>query len=148
MTELNNCQHIEALISGYLDGELTQQQSQKVVLHLEQCKECQDTYQQFKNLQSAIGKTSYPEMEQEQLNAIMNDLTSNRIEVAAWFLITTGLVMLLTFSVYHFWLESSMAWYSKLALSLIWGGGIGLFVSVLRQRWISKKNDKYNKVEL
>lgn len=148
MSKLNDCSHIEVLISGYLDGELTQQESQKVAVHLAQCKTCQSSYQEIRGLQNAIGKTSYPQMEQDKLNAILNDLTANRAEVASWVLITIGLVILLVFAIYHFWLDASMAWYIKLSVSLLWGGGIGLFISVLRQRWISKKNDKYRKVEL
>jgi len=148
MSKLNDCSHIEVLISGYLDGELTQQESQKVAVHLAQCKVCQSSYQELKKLQTAIGKTPYAQMEAEQLNAILSDLTANRVERASWILITIGLVILLVFAIYHFWFDTSMAWYSKLAISLLWGGGIGLFVSVLRQRWISKKNDKYRKVEL
>ena len=38
MTEL--CSSIEAKLSGYLDGELTQQESQRVHNHLQQCEQC------------------------------------------------------------------------------------------------------------
>ena len=148
MNNINDCQHIEILISGYLDGELTQQESQRVALHLTHCEECQATYRGLKDLQQAIGKTSFPDMEHDKLDAIVNDLTSRRIEGLAWFSIIAGLVMLIAFSLYSFWFDTEMPWYSKLAVSFLWGGGVGLFVSVLRQRWISKKTDKYRKVKL
>ncbi len=148
MNNVNDCQQFEILISGYLDGELTQQESQKVALHLSKCKDCQATYQGLKELQHVIGKTSCPKMEQDKLDAIVNDLTSQRIEGLAWIFIVAGLGMLIAFSVYSFWFDTGMAWYSKLAISFVWGGGIGLFISVLRQRWISKKSDKYRKVKL
>ena len=148
MNKSNHCQHIEILISGYLDDELTQQDSQKVAVHLAQCQACQNTYQELKALQDAVGKTSYAEMEQDKLHSLVNDLTSRRIEGLAWFSISAALVILVVFTSYHFWLDSSTPLYIKLAVSLLWGGGIGLFVSVLRQRWISKKDDKYRKVKL
>ena len=148
MNNINDCQHIEILISGYLDGELTQQESQRVALHLTHCEECQATYRGLKDLQQAIGKTACPDMEHEKLDNIVNDLTSRRIEGLGWFSIIAGLVMLIAFSLYSFWFDTEMPWYSKLAVSFLWGGGVGLFVSVLRQRWISKKTDKYRKVKL
>ena len=148
MNNTNDCQHIEVLISGYLDGELTQQESQKVALHLTQCEECLATYQGLKDLQQAIGKISCQEIEHDKLDAIVNDLTSRRIEGLAWFSIIAGLVVLIVFSLSSFWFDAGVAWYIKLAISFLWGGGIGLFVSVLRQRWISKKSDKYKKVKL
>ena len=55
---------------------------------------------------------------------------------------------LIGFAIYAFWIDTSMPWYHKLAMSLIWGGGIGLFISVLRQRLIARKNDKYRRVKL
>ena len=33
--------HVDELLSGYIDGELTQQDSQRVALHCETCAECQ-----------------------------------------------------------------------------------------------------------
>ena len=78
----------------------------------------------------------------------MNDLTSKSLQGVAWFALSAGLAMIIAFAVYAFWIDTGMPWYHKLAMSLIWGGGIGLFVSVLRQRLIARKTDKYRRVKL
>lgn len=82
------------------------------------------------------------------MNAVLQDLTSRRMFDFAWFAIISGVLISIVFGVYHFWLDSSIPIYRKLVMSLIWGGGIGLFLTVLRQRLIISKTDKYNKVDL
>ena len=148
MSKADTCQHIEELLTGYLDGELTQQESQRVAVHIEQCENCRQTWRQLQQLQEAILETRYPNLEEETLNTVMNDLTSRNLQGLAWFALSAGLAMIVAFAIYAFWIDTSMPWYHKLAMSLIWGGGIGLFISVLRQRLIARKNDKYRRVKL
>ena len=148
MNKTDSCQHTEELLTGYLDGELTQQESQRVAVHIEQCEDCRETWRQLQQLQRAVQETRYPNLEQEKLETMMNDLTSKSLQGIAWFALSAGLAMIIAFAVYAFWVDTGMPWYHKLAMSLIWGGGIGLFVSVLRQRLIARKTDKYRRVKL
>jgi len=148
MSKSDSCQHVEELLTGYLDAELTQQESQRVAVHIGECPNCRQTYQQLQQLQDAVQKTHYPNMEQEALEKVMNDMTSKSIQGVAWFALSAGLAMIIAMAVYAFWVDTGMSWYEKLAMSLIWGGGIGLFISVLRQRLISRKTDKYRRVKL
>ncbi len=148
MNKTDSCQHIEELLTGYLDSELTQQESQRVAVHIEQCEDCRKTWRQLQQLQQAVQETRYPNLEQEKLETMMNDLTSKSLQGIAWFALSAGLAMIIAFAVYAFWVDTGMPWYHKLAMSLIWGGGIGLFISVLRQRLIAWKSDKYRKVKL
>ena len=148
MNKADSCQHFEELLTGYLDGELTQQESQRVAVHIEQCEDCRKTLRQLQQLQQAVQETQYPNLEQEKLETMMNDLTSKSLQGIAWFALSAGLAMIIAFAVYAFWIDTGMPWYHKLAMSLIWGGGIGLFVSVLRQRLIARKTDKYRRVKL
>jgi predicted anti-sigma-YlaC factor YlaD len=148
MSKFDSCQQVEELLTGYLDAELTQQESQRVAVHIEECPQCRQTYQQLKQLQHAVQDAHYPNMEQDALEKIVNDMTSKTIQGVAWFSLSAGLTMIIAMAVYAFWVDTGMSWYEKLAMSLIWGGGIGLFISVLRQRLISRKTDKYRRVKL
>ena len=148
MNNADSRQHVEELLTGYLDAELTQQESQRVAVHIEQCEDCRKTYRELQQLQHAVHETRYPNLEQEALDKMMNDMTSRTIQGVAWFALSAGLAMIIAFAVYAFWIDTGMSWYEKLAMSLIWGGGIGLFVSVLRQRLIARKTDRYRRVKL
>lgn len=142
------CDHIGEQLSGFLDGELSQQESQRVSVHLTQCASCKQTYEQLKQIQGAVSETFYPNLEQQKMNAVLDDLTSRRMFDFAWFALVSGVLISVVFGVYHFLLDSSIPLFSKVVMSLIWGGGIGLFLTVLRQRLIISKTDKYNKVDL
>jgi len=148
MSKSDSCQHVEELLTGYLDAELTQQESQRVAVHIDECPQCRQTYQQLKQLQHAVQDAHYPNMEQDALEKIVNDMTSKSIQGVAWFALSAGVAMIIAMAVYAFWVDTGMSWYEKLAMSLIWGGGIGLFVSVLRQRLIARKTDKYRRIKL
>lgn len=148
MKDTGICDHIGEQLSGFLDGELSQQESQRVSVHLSQCASCKQSYEQLKQIQGAVGETYYPNMEQQKMNAVLQDLTSRRMFDFAWFALVSGVFISIVFAVYHFWLDSSIPLFSKVVMSLIWGGGIGLFLTVLRQRLIISKTDKYNKVDL
>jgi len=50
----HNCQETEILLSGYLDGELTQSDKQKLDLVLEDCNQCVAKYQEMKKLQDSV----------------------------------------------------------------------------------------------
>lgn len=142
------CEHIGEQLSGFLDGELSQQESQRISVHLRQCESCSQTYEQLKQIQGVVSQAYFPNMEQQKMHAVIQDLTSRRMFDFAWFAIVSGVLISVVFGVYHFWLDSSIPLYSKVVMSLIWGGGIGLFLTVLRQRFIISKTDKYNKVDL
>jgi len=142
------CQHIEELLSGYLDNELSQQESQRVTVHMHQCDSCNELFEQLQNLQGSIQKTQYPEMELEKLHRLLNDSTSRNLQNISWFAIIASLATLLVFGLYEFWNNSVMTWYERLTISMFLGGGLGLFATVLRQRLIARKTDKYRKVKL
>jgi anti-sigma factor RsiW len=142
------CKQVDELLSGYVDGELSQQQSQFVALHLATCSTCQQTLTSIEELKMTIKQVSYPAMEQQQLNAVLQDLSSQRMQQFSWFALISGILICIIFAVYQFFIDSTTPWYFKLSISLIWGGIIGLFLSVLRQRLLIRKTDKYNKVEL
>ena len=148
MKNSNLCEHVAEKLSGFLDNELSQQESQRVSVHLNQCADCASTFKQLQKIQGAVSDTHYPDLEQQKMQAILQDLTSRRMFDFAWFAMATGVLMLVVFGVYHFWLDPSISLFEKLAISLIWGGGIGLFLTVLRQRLIISKTDKYSKVDL
>ena len=69
------CQQISDTISGYVDGELTQGDRQRVEIHIESCSKCRSTYDDMVKLRDAVGKLSFGEMPPEQWSKIMNDVT-------------------------------------------------------------------------
>ena len=65
-----NCEDIETLLSGYLDGELTQGDRQRIEVIMEDCQNCAKTFEEMKKLRGEISGTEYEHMsEAERLKA-------------------------------------------------------------------------------
>ncbi|MCO7227333.1 anti-sigma factor [Pleionea sp. CnH1-48] len=146
MTE--QCKQIETLLSGYIDGELTQQQSQKVHLHISSCDDCRKMLEELKQLKVNVGNMEKPAMPEEILDEIMQDAPARSMQTIGWFLLSVGCSFLVAFCGFHFFFSSDIPIFLKLIYSGIFGGLFFLFISVLRQRLIARKTDRYKGVDL
>ena len=55
-------QHVGDQLSGFVDGELTQQERQIVSLHCEQCEACRNNLSELRELRERIGKSRLSEV--------------------------------------------------------------------------------------
>lgn len=65
-----------------------------------------------------------------------------------WILFILGVLGLSGIFIYHFVIDTGMELHIKVITSLVWLGLGALLVSVLRQRLIERKSDKYKDVEI
>ena len=142
------CDIVEEKLSGYLDGELSQQQSQQLRIHLESCASCKDLHSELNNLKNAIKTIQCDGGEEAILEKIMNDLDAGKKQQWGWRLVIVGAVMLVGYAFIGFVFSSEINSFEKLAIGLLGLGGILLFLSVLRQRLIASKTDKYKDINL
>lgn len=150
MTEdKHNDRHVGELLSGYLDGELTQQDRQRVRLHCESCEECSARLQEIRALSEHIGKASLSDVGQDVWREAMDDNTVKVTRGAGWLLLVVGAVIAGGALVYEIFASaSSFSMVEKLFIGGIYGGLLLLLISVLRQRLIERKSDKYKDVEI
>ncbi|AOE50728.1 anti-sigma factor family protein [Kangiella sediminilitoris] len=145
---MNQCEHIQELVSGYIDNELTQQKSQKVRLHLKECDSCRKIYDDLIAIRQEMGQLSYPECEESKIEALMNEPTSKLFGVIGWLCLTIGLLGFMIWQLFVFYTEPGIVTWVKIGVLLIEVGVLSLFISVLRQRLIARKTDKYRNVKL
>lgn len=143
-----DCKHVEPLVSGYLDRELTQQELQQVRVHLETCDHCQALYRDLKALKEKTGGLSWPVSDTARLAAMENDLLSRGAQVSGWLLLALGALVLLAFTVYEYLSAPDVSGILKAGFAAIHLGLAVLFIMVLRQRLASYRNDKYRNVKL
>jgi anti-sigma factor RsiW len=152
MTEQTNtnrvCEKINDLLSGYVDNELTQQDSQRVTVHIQTCKQCQATLTELEQLQIAVKESEMPELEQEKIEALLNEPVSMLMQTIGWIAALSGIAIAIVYTLLAFYMATDMSTTEKLTLSLIWGGLIGVFLGVARQQLIARKTDKYKGVKL
>ncbi len=141
-------EEINELLSGYLDNELTQQQSQRVALYLQKSEACRETLEQMQQLRSAIQGSETPELEADRIDAIMNDPKAKLAENLGWVALIIGVSIALAYATVEFFSASDISTAEKIVTSLIWGGLSGIFIAVVRQQLIARKTDKYKGVKL
>ncbi len=145
---MNQCNEVKERLSGYLDGELTQQNSQLVKVHLESCDECHQLHQELSDLKNKIKTIETDTGEEADLNKIINDLGAKQSQHWGWLMLIIGYVMLVGYAIVQFLIDNQLNTFEKTATFLLGIGGLLLFYSVLRQRLIAIKTDKYKDINL
>lgn len=141
-------EHVVEQLSGYVDGELTQQQRQRVDLHCASCAECAKDLRGLKELRESIGNARLSNKNQDVWREMMNDTTVKRSRGIGWLLLIGGVLVCLGIGVFAFLFDPSIGLVEKLIAGAIYAGLGLLFYSVLRQRLIERKTDKYKDVEI
>ncbi len=149
---LNNhqCAAYKPLLVRYVDGELTPAEKEKLEAHLKQCPECRADLQ---NLEK------WKEVNQEMKSKLLPDMAweeywqhiYNRLERGvAWILISLGAIIILGYAVLDF--VQSVLRSAELTSLEKWGilllslGFVVLFISVLREKLMVRRHDKYRRI--
>lgn len=140
--------HVAELISGYIDGELTQQQRQRVERHVEDCADCRRDYEQLAALRERLAGARLSVTGEDTWREHMNDLTVKTTRGIGWLLFIAGALLLGGYAIYEIVTDASVSLTLKLFLGAFYLGLAVLFVSVLRQRLIERRSDKYKDVEI
>jgi anti-sigma factor RsiW len=142
------CINVEPMISGFLDNELTQQEQQKVQNHIDSCESCAQEFKELQALKQQMAALEYPTTDSAVLEQLEQDLLSNSSQKLGWSLLAAGWLGLTIFGLCMFFLSDDVPLLLRLFYGLMVVGGLSLFISVLRQRLITYKKDKYRKVKL
>ena len=78
----------------------------------------------------------------------MGDTTVKASRAIGWLLFVGGILVAVGLGVYEIVFESQASMFEKITVGAIYAGLAGLFISVLRQRLIERKTDKYKDVEI
>ena len=140
--------HVGELLSGYIDGELTQQQRQLVSLHCEDCNDCRELLSGLREMREKIGKARLSEVGEDKWRETMNDNTVKTTRQIGWLMFIAGLLAIAGIGVFGFLFSNEVSLGMKLIIFAVYGGLAILLISVLRQRLIERKTDKYKDVEI
>ena len=141
-------EHVGEWLSGYIDGELTQQQRQRVEIHCSDCSDCETELNELRALRRDVSNARLSEYGEDVWRENMDDATVKITRGIGWLLFLGAVLICGGIGIYEFVLDSSMGIFEKLLIGAVYGGLALLFISVLRQRLIERKTDKYKDVEI
>ena len=144
----DRCPHAfdETLVSGHLDGELTQAAAQKVRLHLEDCEYCRTVLEDLRTMREATMSTEFSTPDDTQWDERPRGTISLISRGFGWVLVIIWLVVTTLFGLWEF-SQSSANLFEKM---LVFGGLSGfalLFISVVLDRIAAARTDPYREVE-
>ena len=140
--------HVGELLSGYIDGELTQQDRQRVQVHCEQCRTCRDELAQIRSMRERVNSSRLSEVGEDRWRETMEDTTVKATRGIGWLIFIGGILLAVGLFVVEMFNSASMSTTEKIIIGGIYGGLLLLFISVLRQRLIERKTDRYKDVEI
>ena len=137
----------EALISGYLDGELTQGGAQSVRLHLEDCADCRRTADDLIRLKEATMTTEFRVPEDDQWDETPRNAVSRIFHNLGWLL---AIIWGAGIAGYLVWQiateEKSIRVENLIGFSLLLAFAL-IILSALIDRLQTRKTDPYRKVK-
>ena len=136
------------LLSGYLDGELTQQEAQKVMLLLDSDSEYKSLHDEMLVMRQEIQSLSLQDNELEHLDKLLKEPVAQTSRIFGFALIAIASVILVGFVMYSVFINAAISLLVKASIGLLGLGSLFLLFSVLRQRMIVSKTDKYNRVKI
>lgn len=141
-------EHVGELMSGYIDGELTQQQRQRVEIHCNGCPECRNEVAELRELRRKISSTKLSHLAEDTWRETIDEIAIRSSRGTGWLFVIGGALVMAGIGIYDFLIDSSILLPMKIAIAVIYGGLAMPFVSVLHQRLIERKTDKYKDVEI
>ena len=136
----------ETLISGHIDGELTQAAEQKVRVHLEDCGHCRAVLDELRVLREATMSTGFQKPDDSQWDERPQTGLSLAARGTGWIIAVVWAVFFAAYALWQFWQGSA----NLVERLLVFGGlsALGLlFTSVLLDRLRTARTDPYREVE-
>jgi len=138
---------IQKMLSAYLDGELTQADSQRVRIHLEDCEECRRARGQLEKLQRVTSEMKFVEPPEERMSEIEERLSVQAPRIAGWGLFLIGALVWVVYAIYLFAVEADQPVWQKLTIAAVVIGLVLILASVLFQRLLELPHDRYRGVK-
>jgi len=136
----------EALLSGYLDGALTQHERQVVSLHLEACADCRAELDDMAALRAAARGTAFALPADGEWGELPRTASSRALRLGGWGLLLVWMAVVLGSGLVELMRAAVPAW-ERVAIAGVVAGLLLLLLSVLVDRLRELRTDRYRRVQ-
>lgn len=148
---MKDCTQMEMRIMALIDQELSVEERNEVEAHLELCDHCRSVYSKLTKLKGVTQEMKFKKLPEMYWDEYWRHIY-NRIERGvSWIFISLGTILILSFIVWqwltHLFADTQIHPLLKTGIVVFSVGLIVLIVSILREKLMVRKVDKYRKVE-
>ncbi len=144
------CDDYKALLMGYLDDELDDEQKNSVKQHLASCPQCTAELEEFRKLKQITDQVTLTEPEDRIWQQYWSGIYNRTERSIGWIIFSISAILLLIYGGFKFIEElvkdPTVDIILKAGLIALIIGLAILFVSVLRERIYFRKKDRYKDV--
>jgi hypothetical protein len=145
------CEEMTLHMMALLDGELDKEKINDVLEHLETCKKCSDDYASIKKVKEITNKMKFKKLPEFYWDDYWNHIY-NRIERGlSWIFVSFGAIIIVCFAVWKF-MDNLFALQNihpllRTGIFIFLIGIIILIISILREKIMVRRVDKYKEIE-
>jgi len=145
------CEQAQIRIMGLLDEELSAAEAQELNEHLEICPVCRAQYDEFSGLRKGTAEMKFKKLPEMYWDEYWTHVYNRMERGISWVLVSIGFIILFAYGSYDvlqdFYMNPAKPVLMKIGVGLFSLGIIVLFVSVLREKIMVRKLDKYRSIE-
>lgn len=142
-----NCARANELLMARLDGEITPGELAELERHLGSCEECRRESEEMSELSGLVGEIRLARPSQEDMMRYWPSVYARIERGMGWGLLVVGAGIWVGYGVCAFLTNPMMEALTKLLVALPVVGVLMLLVSVIRERLIVSKTERYGEVD-
>ncbi len=139
------------LLMGYLDGELTELERQRVEAHLLDCEECKTELLEFGRLKEVTQNMHVFVPDDKYWEEYWSHVYNRLERKIGWILTSIGIILLASYALYDLvlsvFVKNNIPLAVRIGLLALVAGFCTLLVSVIRERIFLAKSDKYERIK-
>lgn len=141
------CDQIEVSLSGFIDGELPQQQSQMIARHLETCERCAALVAELRAVRERTARMDIDKPTGNEWKKVEKNIFQSMSRNLGWAIVIVWSAVTAGYALFQLAISPTEPLFEKiLVFGLFLGFGL-LFLSVLSERVRESKTDRYKGVQ-
>ncbi len=144
-------EEIKILLPAYLEGELDNSNKKLVEAHLKECTECKKECAELNQLEEVLNKMELKKPSKDIWEVYWSSVYNRLERGIGWIFLSIGLILLIFMGAYpavaDFINDPDNPLLMKVGLLTFMGGGIIVFVSILREQLFFRKKERYKDIK-
>ena len=144
-----SCEDLGHLITGYVDGELSDAERRKLEDHLAACEACRRELDECATIKEHLTMIKFKEPSDAELERYWRSVYNRLERGAAWILFSLGAIVVICWGAFlaieEMIKDPGISIVLKVGVVALIVGGVVLFVSLVRERLTLRKTDKYSR---